>query len=134
MPHLKVIARHRNGRMVKGSTNNFSPSGGTFHMIPAGAGPEAAAVPVCLSELKAVFVVRDFRGNPGRPNSKSRLSESPSYSEPLEVTFQDGEVLRGFSLTYDPGAIGFFLFPADPASNNERIFVVNSAVREVRKL
>ena len=28
---------------------------------------------------------------------------------------------------------GFLLFPADPQSNNKRIFVIKSAVREIRE-
>ena len=38
-----------------------------------------------------------------------------------------GEVLAGFCNTYHPRR-GFFLFPADPGSNNERVFVPAHAV------
>jgi hypothetical protein len=32
------------------------------------------------------------------------------------------------SLSYDETREGFFLFPADPGSNNERIFVIQGSV------
>lgn len=43
-------------------------------------------------------------------------------------------MIVGSSLTYDAGRAGFFLFPADPSSNNERIYVLTAAVRKVEKL
>jgi hypothetical protein len=48
------------------------------------------------------------------------------------VTFQDGEKIAGTTETYSHNDVGFFLSPADPDSNNVRIFVVNKNVREVK--
>jgi hypothetical protein len=47
------------------------------------------------------------------------------------VTFQDGEEIWG---TLDGGdsKVGFFLRPADRGDNNVRVFVVRSALRELR--
>ena len=47
------------------------------------------------------------------------------------MTFRDGEVLVGSSTAYDAARPGFFMTPADPKSNNDRIFVVMKAVRAV---
>jgi hypothetical protein len=52
----------------------------------------------------------------------------------MEVTFKDGEVLVGTTLGYDPSRPGFFIFPADPKSNNIRVFAVATAVKKVRFL
>jgi hypothetical protein len=52
----------------------------------------------------------------------------------VEVTFIDGEVLVGSTLGYDPKQQGFFIFPADPKSNNIRVYVVSSAAEKVRYL
>jgi hypothetical protein len=38
------------------------------------------------------------------------------------------------SLGYDPKRLGNFIIPADPNSNNIRVFVVSSAVKGVRQL
>jgi len=52
----------------------------------------------------------------------------------VEVAFVDGEILQGSVLGYNPKDSGFFLFPSDPKSNNHRVFVVNSAVKNFRYL
>jgi hypothetical protein len=52
----------------------------------------------------------------------------------MEVTCKDGEVIVGTTTGYDPKRPGFFLFPIDPSANNERVFVVTSAVRTARFL
>jgi hypothetical protein len=53
----------------------------------------------------------------------------------LELTFTDGEVMVGSTvLTYDSKRPGNFIIPADPNSNNLRVFAVSSAVKRVRQL
>ena len=52
----------------------------------------------------------------------------------MEVTCKDGEVMVGTTTGYDPKRPGFFLFPVDPSSNNMRVFLVTSAVRNARFL
>ena len=42
--------------------------------------------------------------------------------------------MQGSVLAYDPKGPGFFLFPSDPKSNNQRVFVINSAVKKFRYL
>lgn len=44
----------------------------------------------------------------------------------------DGEVLVSSTLGYDPKRQGFFIFPADPKSNNIRVYAVSSGVKKVR--
>jgi hypothetical protein len=58
--------------------------------------------------------------------------ETPPHGRKLEVTFLDGEVIVGSTLNYRPEGLGFFLCPADPRSNNLRIFVVCGSVRRAR--
>ncbi|GAH52313.1 unnamed protein product, partial [marine sediment metagenome] len=50
----------------------------------------------------------------------------------LIVNFIDGEHLYGTSHSYGRYKIGFFVYPIDPKDNNDRIFVVHSAVESVR--
>jgi hypothetical protein len=49
----------------------------------------------------------------------------------LQVTFADGEMIVGATQAFHPDRPGFFLVPADPRSNNDRVFVVMKAVRSV---
>jgi hypothetical protein len=80
--------------------------------------------------LKAVFFVREFGGNPDHIERKS--FEEPSHGRRIEVTLLDNEVLVGTTLNYRSESTGFFIIPADARGNNLRVFVVSSAVRQVR--
>jgi hypothetical protein len=129
---VKIVARYLDGRVIKGTSLNFSPSRGMFVLRPVGAPPEDEPLTIALRELKAVFFVRDFGGNPNY-NDRKEFNKRP-VGRAIAVTFTDGEVIVGSSVTYDPARPGFFLFPADPDSNNERIYVVSTAVQRVEKI
>jgi hypothetical protein len=47
------------------------------------------------------------------------------------VEFKDGEILAGYTSGYTPTRVGFFVFPADPESNNEKVFILNRATKKV---
>ena len=85
-----------------------------------------------MMDLKAVFFVRDFVGNPQYAEQKAFAEGERPPGRPVAVVFTDGEVLTGYTLGYDRQRPGFFLLPVDPRSNNLRVFVVATAVREVR--
>ena len=65
---------------------------------------------------------------PGADSVRGRSMFGSSF---VQVTFKDGETLVGATQGYQPDRPGFFLTPADPKSNNERIFVVTKAVARV---
>jgi hypothetical protein len=127
----KVVAHFSDGRLLKGSTQNFLPGRAAFHVLPAdGRGP----VEVRSRELKALFFVKDLVGNPRRRDLRGFLAgpgETP-HGKKIAVRFKDGELLCGYSLAYQPGREGFFIFPADAAGNNLRMFVVTAATEEVK--
>ena len=102
--------------------------------VAPAAKPSSEAVEVLLKELKAVFFVQDFVGNYLYNERKKYNQEEKPSGKKVEVTFADGEVLVGSTLGYDPSRPGFFLFPADPKSNNIRVFAVTTAVKKVRFL
>ena len=130
----KVVVRYTNGTVLKGFMQNFSPTKDSFHLVPAEK-PSSETIEVFMRRLKAIFVVRDFYGNPQYNERKEYLEgENPSGLK-LEVTFADGEVIVGSTvLGYDPKRQGNFIIPADPKSNNIRVFAVSSAVKNVRQL
>ena len=134
MERTKVVARYANGTVAKGFTQDFFPNKDRFHLIPADQ-PSGGTIEVFVHRLKAVFMVRDFNGDPQYHERKRYIEgENPSGLK-LEVRFGDGEVIVGSTLLgYDPKRQGFFLVPADPKSNNIRVFVVSSAVKSVRQL
>jgi hypothetical protein len=131
MEPAKVVARYSDGRVIKGFTQDFLPNRDSFHLFQAAQG-SGEAIEVFVSELKAIFHVRDFLGNPSYEERKSYMEGEKPSGRRVEVTFADGEVLVGSTLGYDPKRQGFFFFPADPKSNNERVFAVSSAVKQVR--
>ena len=133
MESIKVVARYIDGKTVKGLSQDFSPNKDRFHVYPADK-PSGEAVEILLKELKAVFFVRDFVGNYQYNERKEYISGDKPSGRKIEMTFADGEVLVGTTLGYDPKRPGFFLFPADPQSNNIRVFAVTTAIKKVRYL
>ncbi len=134
MPSHKIVVRYTDGRIVKGHTTNFNPEAPTFHLIPADGQPSGQPVLVQVEKLKAVFFVRDFAGNPGRDDRRDFIDGQPQLGHKVEVEFEDGEVLRGFTPDYKHGMPGFFVFPADTESNTQKVFAVSRAVKSVRLL
>ena len=128
----KIVARHANGEIIKGYTQDFHPSRPQFSLWPTINATPKERVVVSVARLKAVFFVRDFNGNPGHKDQKS--SPARGQGRRIEITFADGEVITGATLNYRPDGQGFFVSPSDTAANNTRIFVVASALRRVRFL
>ncbi len=79
-----------------------------------------------------MFFVRNLSGHAAY-NERKEFDERP-LGRKIAVTFKDGERLVGTTFTYDAARDGFFLFPADANSNNERIYVVMHSVSSVEKL
>jgi hypothetical protein len=128
----KIVARHANGEIIKGYTQDFHPSRPHFSLWPTINATPKERVVVSVARLKAVFFVRDFNGNPGHKDQKS--SPARGQGRRIEITFADGEVITGTTLNYRPDGQGFFVSPSDAAANNTRIFVVATALRRVRFL
>jgi hypothetical protein len=128
----KVVVRYLNGTLVKGYTFDFSPRAREFHVFPD---RRATSDPrrVHVTDLKAVFSVKTFDGDP-RYCERKAFALRPGVGHRVEVTFRDGEVLVGTVRSASTDNLGFFLTPADPASNNLRVFVVGTAVARVRPM
>jgi hypothetical protein len=133
MEPLKVVARYIDGRIIKGLCQDFSPDKDRFHVYPADKS-SAEGVEISFRLLKAIFFVRDFVGDPQYNERKEYIQGEKPSGRKIEVTFKDGEALVGSTMAYNPSRPGFFLFPADPKSNNIRVFAVTAAVRNVRYL
>lgn len=126
----RVVARFRGGQVVRGYTNDFHPSKTHLHLTPEDRPGETMFMN--LSQLKAVFFVRDFEGDPARVDVHE--FHTARHGRRVEVTFEDGEVLRGTTLAYRGEGCGFFVQPADAGSNNMRVFVSPGAALHVKLL
>ena len=134
MDPLKIVARYRDGRTMKGTTQNFFPNKPVFHVIRQGGTGPGDVIEVKLEDLKAIFFVRDFTGNAKHVERKKLAPGERPQGRMMEVTCKDGEVSVGTTSGYDPKRPGFFLFPIDPSANNARVFVVTGSVRTARFL
>jgi hypothetical protein len=65
-----VVARYRDGRIIKGITYDFGPQKRGFHVNSVGEDVGKVSE-VLFSELKAVFFVKSLEGRKGPPLSKS---------------------------------------------------------------
>ena len=121
----KVIARFKDGMIMKGNTSDFFPNKLRFHLNRMDGKTEV----IDIETLKAVFFVKDFEGN----KAYQKKYEDTIYGagRKIEVEFTDGESITGYALGYSPDRHGFFLTPADLNSNNERIFVLKSATTNI---
>jgi len=126
----KLVVRFTDGSTHKGFSQDFNPARGQFSLWPSLTAARHEGVVVPLDQLKAVFFVRDFAGDPGYVEQK--VFGHPSQGRRIEVTFKDGEVLLGSTLVYKPNSVGFFVTPGDSKANNTRVFVAAGAVSGVR--
>ncbi len=133
-----VVARYRDGRMIKGVTYNFSPQKRFFHVIPLtdDRGEEIRkGIEVVLSELKAIFFVKSLEGRKGFSSFENLLEEEEQTNAlKIRVVFHDGETLLGLTHGYSREKEGFFVIPLEKESNNLRVFVVFDSVREIEVL
>jgi hypothetical protein len=127
----KVVVRFADGRIVKGTTADFVPTKDLFHVNLMTDTAGAKPIEISKGELKALFFVKDFKGDSQHAESNKFNPSSPPAGRKIRVEFKDGEVLLGTTTGYQPGRPGFFLMPADSSSNIERCYVVTAATKEV---
>jgi hypothetical protein len=126
----KVVARFRDGHLVRGYTADFHPSRPQLHLSAEPHSHDTLFLQ--LSTLKALFFVRDFTGDQMRVDRQD-FGTAPQGRK-VAVRFHDGETLLGSTLGYRGEGHGFFVHPADPRSNNLRVFVAPGATQQVRFL
>ena len=124
----RAVARFLDGRVLKGITHDFGPGKTKFHLAIQGA--PGKPVEIDVSALKALFFVRSWTGDPRRVDDNS-FERAAGQGRRVIVTFHDDEKLAGFTVGYAADKPGFFVVPADRASNNTRVFVVNAAVKKL---
>ncbi len=123
----KVIVRTRDGEVIPGFANQDRI--GTTLKIITQQGKEQK---FSIDKLKAVFFVKDFQGNPEYDEIKFLNKQSVSSMVWVRVEFFDGEVLEGkipnnMELISSPG---FYLSPSDRDTNNKRVYVVKSSLKD----
>jgi len=125
----KVAIRFKDGRVIKGTIHDFMPGKAILHVHTA---DSSQATEVKTEDLKAIFFVKDFEGRADYCESRIFPDRTPTAKgRKIAVLFNDGELVTGYTLGYDPRRPGFFVAPTDEQCNNERVYVVRSAVKDV---
>ena len=129
----KVVVKYQDGKIMKGWVENFNPKRETVLIHPLKEYSLEETLEINLSELKALFFVKDFIGN--STFQKAKTFENYPFSTPTQrhtiIHFKDGEKLYGTSYGYNPSKNGFFIYPIDTKDNNIRIFVIKDATEKI---
>lgn len=131
MKSAKIVVRYADGRIIKGYTEDFLPTKPFFYMHPIDIDTPNEIIEVLVQDLKGVFFVRDFDGDPNYKEQRNFPDGVEIFGQKVAVRFKDGEVMTGSTLDYHPQRPGFFLLPSDPDWNTLRVFVVSQAVSKV---
>ena len=128
----QVVVRYRDGSLKKGYTHDFTPLRDSFHLTLEDDSGEILTVGI--SELKAIFFVKTFNGDRQYIEKKffEQVDQSRFRGLKVRVVFEDGEIIRGISLGYNEKKKGFFLIPVDPECNNDRIYIISEACKDVK--
>ncbi|HVP39238.1 MAG TPA: hypothetical protein VMS93_08660 [Candidatus Saccharimonadales bacterium] len=124
-----VVAHYLDGRMVKGTSVDVDPNKPLCHIRTR----DGKMAEVQLTDLKALFFVRDLDGNPKRRDSKRPNPEDVRLrgAKSVALSFKDGEKLVGATHHYPPTRPFFFVVPVDPNDNNIRVLVNRSSLASV---
>jgi len=126
----KVVAHLKNGKTLRGLTQDFHPGADSFHLLPSEGGGMPTSIR--LEELKALFYVKEWGAARRSVERAKKFAMESSLGKKTVVEFLDGEKIWGFSQGYSRDKKGFYFYPADPGENNTRIFIVNAAVKDIR--
>ena len=121
----QVVIKYKNGTLSKGKTSDFFPNKNEFHLEVF----SEEINKILVEDLKAIFFVKSFDGNKNHKDNYN--DEIAAGGRKVKVSFVDGETVIGYTLGYSPDRPGFYLTPADLKSNNERIFIVKSATKNI---
>lgn len=145
MKERKVVVKLRSGEVVKGylilpgvdGTDLFSDSNRnvkaaiTVRLLSSNAYMEIA-----LSDVKAVFFVKSFRGDPKRKSLRFYTNGPAVGTIWAEIRFTDSEIIEAIienSVQHLMGD-GLLLHPSDADCNNVLIYINKSAIANYRVL
>lgn len=131
--HKKVVIHRLDKGLVKGYVDPLAYLGtkGVELLDTAG-----RLVRIPLEDIKGIYFVRDFEGNPQQPERKVFHSRPRLSGLWIRMTFKDNEVQEGLisKNLLDLDSLGFLVTPPDLYSNNLRIFIPRSALTKLEVL
>src|SRR5262249_23224774 len=112
---------------------DFDPERPFLHLMPLD-DPDGEGVEVAVADLKAVFFVRSFDGDPDHDESKDLYQARPPDTRKVSVHFRDGEELVGHTRQLDRSGAGLFCPPLGPHGTTVGVFAVFAALWGGRRL
>lgn len=127
-----VVAHFVDGRLLKGRVFDAGTTSPVVHLQSE----DGVMHPIRKVDLKALFFVKDAVGDPTRTDAQDIAPEDPRLrgNRAVEVVFRDGERMKVLCGHYPPRTPFYFVLPADPGSNNDRILVNGAQVEHMTLL
>lgn len=121
----KAIVRTRDGSVVNGFVAR-KELGPKFTILNRQAKQESFS----LKDIKAIFFVKDFKGDPSYEEIRFLNKQKASAAVWVRLKFFDGETLEGriennIRLLLSGG---FYLWPSDTETNNECAYISKAAL------
>jgi len=123
----QVIGKYRDGRFVRGYTNDFSPKKPYLHVSTTPWSEQAQFVSII--QLDALFFMRDTRTAAGAAAEPAIV-----HGRKVALSLPNGEEMIGTTLNYKLNGSGFFVHALDAHHTTARVFVTQSGIRSVRFL
>jgi len=135
----KVIARYNDGRVLKGSIRDFTHDSDVVLFKEHGNKQEHR---IPIDQLKALFFVHSLAGDSSHRERKA-FGIRENLGIKVYLKFLDGETFlgfidgtfpwkKGFSISRpDDNSNGFYALPVDGTSNNIKVFIVATAVKDI---
>ena len=128
----QVIGKYRDGRTVRGYTNDFSPTRPYLHVSPTPLADETKFV--SMIHLDALFFLSDPNLPAVTEHESTDRGTSTTRGRRVAMTLPNGREIIGTTLTYTRDGSGFFVRPLDRDAGATRVFVTQSGVRNIRFL
>jgi hypothetical protein len=124
----KVVVRTRKGEVYPGFSRKEDVGDEEVKILTRNGKEKSFS----LEELKGLFFVKEFKGDPDYDPVKFLSKNSVKASVWVHVEFEDGEVIEGMvrdhmSLLFSSG---FYLWPSDEDTNNGLIYIVKQAIKD----
>ena len=127
----RVVVHYLGGKLAKGYAFDFNQDKDMFHLSTDRT--KTDMIEVSHSDIKAVFFVKTFEGNPEYRCPEMGKDDLKCLSGvKLFVEFKDGESMYACTWGYSPARKGFFIFPIDREDNNNKIYVIKSSTTSIR--
>jgi len=134
----KVVIRYTDGRMLRGFVAKRKDT--VLQDTPPDSlevqDSEGRSVKVVASDIKAIFLVKTFEGNPDYAEFKVYSKRPSGKGVWVRLHFKDGEVIEGVAPncfeTYSKAI--FYITPPDPASNNQGLLISKHYLKEMQVL